>query len=252
MAYATIEDVRDEGLPTEANGGPNDTLVARWLLEAQAIVHDVTRNRFEPVSGTFVFDGTNTHLLHMPLPIISVTSLTVNGNEAALDTSLYRVYNGQDLPQDDRRNPKIELRTPRFLTITSALPLFSTRVFRRGYDQTVVGTWGYTESDGSVPILIRRATVAIVMTMSDQLYTKFAGGRGHGIGPVTREKTDGHELQFGTLIRDVGKYVLPTDIENLLLSFKAPITIQAPTVRFDDIGWHNAFADNDHNYAHHA
>lgn len=248
MAYATIEDVRDEGLPIAIN----DTLVARWLLEAQAIVDNVSRNKFEPVTGTFIFDGNNTHLMHMPLPIISVTSLTVNGNTDVLDPSLYRVYNGQGLPQDDRKNPKIELRTPRLITITSALPLFGSRIFRRGYDQTIVGTWGYTESDGTVPVLIRRATVGIVMTMSDQLYPKFAGARGHGIGPVTREKTDNHELQFGTLIRDVGKYVLPTDIENLLLSFKAPAMARVPTVRFDDIGWHQTFASDDHSHAHHS
>ncbi len=252
MAYATIEDVRDEGVPTEANGGLSDTLLAKWLLEAQAIVDRVSRNTFEPVSGTFIFDGNNSHLMHMPIPIISVTSLTVNGNEDPLDASLFRVYNGRGFPQDHRRNPKIELRVPRSVTITSALPLFSTRVFRRGYDQTVVGTWGYTESDGSVPILIRRATVGIVVTMTDQLFVRFGGSRG-SIGPVVREKTDDHELQFGSLIRDVGKYVLPTDIENLLLSFKAPLAIQVPTVRFDDLGWHRLpGGGEDHSFAHHS
>lgn len=249
MAYATIEDVRDEGLLDEDSGGVDDTTVARWLLEAQETVDNVTRNHFEPVAGTFIFDGNNSHLLHLPMSIISVTSLTVNNGDTALDPTLYRVYNGQRRPQDDRRNPKIELRIEGLITIPTIIPFGATSMFRKGWDQTIVGSFGWTEADGSVPILIRRCTVAIVMTMADQLFFKYAGGRGAGVGPVTREKTDDHELQFGANIRDVGTYVLPTDIENKLLWFRAPLAARAPTVRWSDIGWHRTFAD-DHGHDH--
>jgi len=250
VAYATIEDVRDEGLPDTDGGGPNDTLVAKWLIEAQDMVDRVSRNFFEEISGTFIFDGTNSHLLHLPLPIIEVTTLKVNNETTALDTDLFRVFNGRTALQDDRQNPKIELRKKSLLSaIPTTFPLSSNTVFRKGWDQEITGKWGYTEEDGSVPVLITRCTVAIVMTMAEQLFSKYNGAKVQGIGPVIREKTDGHELQFGSNIRDMGSYVLPVDIENKLMLFRRPTKIRIPTVRWSDLGWHQTFAESRH--AHH-
>lgn len=246
MAYADIEDVRDEGLPDTDGGGPSDTQVAKWLIAAQDLVDRVTRNHFEEISGTFIFDGTNSQYLHLPLPIVTVSSLKVNNETTALDTNLYRVYNGRTALQDDRKNPKIELRTRDRVTTSAVLPLTSSTVFRKGWDQEIIGTWGYTEADGSVPALITRCTVAIVMTMAEQLYLRYNGAKAGGVGPVIREKTDGHELQFGSNVRDVGSYVLPVDIENKLMLFRKPMKIVIPSVRWSDLGWHRLFAEGRH------
>ena len=130
MAYATIEDVRDEGLLDTDGSGPNDTLVAGWLLDAQDMVDRVSRNHFEEISGTFIFDGTNSQYLHLPLPIIEVTSLKVNNDTVVLDPDLYRVYSGRTPLQDDRKNPKIELRMKDRVTIPTTIPLSDSTIFR--------------------------------------------------------------------------------------------------------------------------
>lgn len=245
--YASIEDVRDEGLPDDTAGGPNDTLVQKWLVEASSIVDKVTGIFFGEHEGTFIFDGTNSHYLHLHVPIIEVTEMKVNGSASALDPSLYRVYDGKGPVQDDRRNPKIELRSAGAISSLASSSLFtaaSAARFRKGWDQTITGKFGWVEPDGSVPVLVRRMTVAIVMTMAQQLYTKYEGVRGFGLGPVVREKTDGHELQFGNLVRDVGTYILPTDIENKLILFRRPFKVRVPTVRWTDIGWHRIDDDS--------
>lgn len=184
MPYATVQDIRDAGV-TEAQASDPEV---EALLELCSLLLDETCGQwFEARVIDAVFDGTGSSLLQLPVPIIEVTSLTINDETEALDPQFYRAYTSRTLP-DDRRNPKIRL--------------LGERCFRDdGYqNQAVSGTFGFLEPDDSTPPLITRATIKLVL---ERIGTPAASGSGSGsgstsgpVGPVIEEWTDGHKLKY--------------------------------------------------------
>jgi hypothetical protein len=233
--YATLAQLRNEGLPDP----PTDAQALILLERASQLVESLTGNFFEERSGTFIFDGSNSHLMLVPHPIVSVTSLTINNDETALEDTEYRVYDGNQMPRDDRFNPKIELRrneTPSIFTggVTQS-------VFKRGYDQTIEGSFGFLEPDGTVPAVINECVIAIVMTTWQDLFTRFSStyrGGGSLSGPLKREKVDDHELEFwqpNTGGTDTG-LVVPDYIHTRLKLYRAPLAARVVKVRWDYAG----------------
>lgn len=233
MALIEVTDVRCEGLPQSI---ADDEKVEGYILDATELIETITGNIFEKRTGTFVFDGTNSHLLQLPIPLVSVTSLKINGIDAAIDPLWYKAFTGRQKPNDDRHNPKIELRT---MVSGSASTLFSglKRVFQKGLDQTIEGDWGYLEADDSTPRIVKQVAIGIVMTMADPMFDRYSGGRGATVGPMVSEKTDGHELKWGATKRDIGDYVLPQVLEDRLRKYRRPTVMGVPEVRWNDVGW---------------
>lgn len=227
--YATYEQCKAEGLPSSID----ETRCKVLLDRANELVEYITRNFFREVSGTFTFDGNNSHILQLPVPIISVTSLKINNDTTALDTNLYRVWNGRQKPQDDRRNPKIELRNTSLTTSIWSSGV-STSIFYKGLDQVVEGKFGYLESDDSVPQIVTECVIALVMIMSEQLYPKFYGRPGNIAGPIVRERTDDHELEWRSSVRDIPNYIVPKYIEDRLILVRAPTNMAVPNIRWEE------------------
>jgi len=90
----------------------------------------------------------------------------------------------------------------------------------------ITGTFGYLEPDDSTPLAVIRAIIKLVV--SDLR----SGGPGAGTsaGTIKRERTDDHEIEYGT--GDAGggpaRFTLPRDIVNLLAPYRAPFGIAAP------------------------
>lgn len=222
--YVTTDDLVKEGLPA----GTDPARVTRRIAKWEAIVEKVTRQVFREIEpGELTFDGDNSRYLHFSLPLISVSSLKVNGESTALSSDEYRVYNGRSAPQDDRGNPRIELTGYRDGSI------FSTRthsIFARGYDQKVTAKWGYTEADGSCPAPVKDAIIQLVLMDLDGVFEKITGGtRTQPLTPIRRERTDGHEIEYME-INDVRlTYTnIPKDIYDLLMMYRPPIGVAVP------------------------
>jgi hypothetical protein len=223
--YVTYAEVLAEGLP---NSIPQE-YVQVLMQRATEMVEQITNNYFRTVSGTFVFDGNNSYLLHMPLPIISVTSLTINNSDVELDSTDYKVYNGRQKPNDDRKNPKIELRRSSASSIFTRS--FNTDKFWKGYDQTVVGSFGYLEPDDSPPLAIKESVVAITIMLAETLYPKFHGRLGQIVGPVVRERTDDHEIEWRSSVRDIPNYIVPKYIQDRLTLYRSPAFMTVTNAR---------------------
>lgn len=224
--YITIQDLRDEGLPSTVSDSRALTLIER----AETAVENFTRNFFREISGTFIFDGTNTHMLHLPLAIIEITSLTINEMTAVLDTQFYRAHDGRVAPNDDRRNPKIVLKNVN--TISPIYSFGNTDKFLKGLDQTVVGKFGFLESDGSVPLPVQEAVMGLALLGADNTLFESLQGLEGVTGAKIRERTDDHEIQWADLSKQQGRTSMPPWIQNKLARYHAPRKIVVPTVRY--------------------
>lgn len=237
--YATVAELRAEGLPGDATTATTDAQAAILLERASQLVEQLTRNLFYEVSGTWIFDGNNSYILHMPLPIIEVTSLTINNESVELDSSAYRAYIGRTPPQDDRKNPKIELRNTQDPSIFTTG--YKSRKFYKGFDQTVVGKFGFLEPDDSVPAAINECVIAIVMMTHRDMYERFGfdsgggGGPGPIMGPLKREKTDDHETEWwqtDTAYTEANM-IVPQYVHGRLKMYRAPQRMMTQNVRFE-------------------
>lgn len=185
MAYATIDDVRAEGVTEQM---ANDAKVLLAIAIACQLIDAATGQWFEPRAGDYLLDGSGTHELYLNIPIIQVTELYINWSETLADETWYIVRNnlGAGWP-DDRRNPRIQLKN-------------RAGVFARGNaNQRIVGRFGFVEADLSTPLLIKRAAVRLAAIYA----TKQADGGNNGkgqeqlAGPITAEMTDAHSIMYG-------------------------------------------------------
>ena len=231
-AYTTLAAVRAEGLVVTV---VDDPTVTQLIERASRLIDKLTRNFFFQRQGTFVFDGNNSHILHLPNPILSVTKLYINNQTTVEDTDYYKVYNGREAPNDHRHNPKIELRynaEPSIFTGGVA-----TNKFQKGYDQTVEGTFGFLESDDSVPLPIQQAALILIMTWAQGYYAKYETvGTGGSVGSLKSEQTDDHKKEwhnprFTSEKAYTRNYSVPNEVYDLIEEFHAPRAIKVTMVR---------------------
>jgi len=221
--YINVSDVLAEGVDPSTPPGKIERRIAKW----EALLHKLTGNIFYPYSpGELVFDGNNGSILWFSLPIISVSSLKINGETTEVATTEYRVGNGNSPVQDDRGNPYIELTGSRDTSLWGS----SGGNFLRGLDQKITATWGYVEPGNLTPEPIKSALVQLVIIDLDNYFDKYsAGGGGVAVSPLKRERTDDHEREWQeTAKQSVTWRMLPADIASILAIYRSPLAISAP------------------------
>lgn len=226
--YITIADIKPEGLPD----GTDTNLVNRRIDKWERILEQMTRQVFRVVEpGELIFDGSNMRYLHLPMPIVQVTSLKINDMTTALDSSLYRAYTGISLPQDDRRNPKLELLPNNNSFFMQTLP----GVFVKGLQQKITAKWGFVDP-GSVlgtyvtPQPIKDVLVQLVLLDLDNYFDRLMADHGKvASSPVYREITDGHTIEYA----NQGTYrsmwtMIPNELADIIAFYRAPSKIDSP------------------------
>ena len=202
--YITVEQFRDRTKFTEDDAIDQDIHDA--LVLAQQILERATRQWFEPRGPyTFSVDGTDSDALHFAVPIISIDELKINNSETATPLESYRVYNGRGRPIDDRKNPRIKLRSPFNDPGIFEAPLIgSGHIFRKGrQNQVITGTFGYVDEDDEgklvTPPAIIRALVKLTAEKLGQPIGKKTGtvSLPSTIGGIVAEEwTDGHKKKY--------------------------------------------------------
>lgn len=237
MAYITIQQVRDAGLDETV---ADDDTVNAAILGWQEFIDRATDQFFEPKVATVLLDGTDSDTLHFGVPIIDITEIKVNNNTTVLDPNLYKVYNRQEAPNDDRRNPRIKLiRTDDMRDIFVNPIIHGRHLFRKGrQNQEVTGSFGFTEPGGAVPFLIQRAMLLLVI---EKITTPIIPDPSKIIettvtrGPVLEESTDGHKLKFqarGGAVKASPKGLRGItenpEILDIIKLYKAPLRMATP------------------------
>ena len=241
--YVAPAEVRAEGVTVATL--PNSRLLA-LMRKIQQYIERQTRQPFRPVQESQRRDGQNSDTLFFSIPILGIESIKINSSDLELDVDFYRVYNAPTnrvdpgwASEDHRANPKISLRAEEHL-----LSLFTetgSKVFDPGLMVTgmqniaVKGIFGYVEPDGTTPDLIKEAFIRLVIANSPTLSTPPSGGMGV-VGPVLRQRTDRHEVEFATLTPDAGNFssalASSPQVEEILRMYRAPISLGSPAPRW--------------------
>lgn len=234
MAYITIQDIRDAGVP-EADY--DDDAVTAAITTWQPFIDRACRQWFESREMTLLIDGNDSDTLHFGVPIIDIEYVKLNNSTDELDTDKYKIYNRAD-DFIDRMNPRIQLVNTSTFDRDIFASYWSKRVFVRGTkNQEIKGTFGYLESDGSTPQLIQRAlTLLVIEKLTQPLYlssatpTLPAGSVPASVGSLLEEKTDDHKRRYAdvygeTKPRAAGLKGITNNPEilGILKLYKAPI-----------------------------
>src|SRR4029077_9399364 len=97
MAYATVADALKEGVPSTF---APDVIQAQLDLWSK-FIDDATRQWFEPRFKQFLPHGKTALVLFLPVPIISVDAVYINGDFTnIIPSTFYTVYNANDGTRD--------------------------------------------------------------------------------------------------------------------------------------------------------
>lgn len=191
MSYASLSQARAEGITTDQ--ASNERL-QQLLDDASERIDAVTGWWFSPRAMTLRLSGRQDDPLPLPAPVITLTSVTLDG--AALDLNAAVMVKGRVT------DPHADIRYPRLLRRALSpgeAPLASVR-FPWPYGEenvVVVGTFGYTKADGATaPADIREACLRLAVRNLPRL-TDAAGQAERERGRVSRETTDGHSYELG-------------------------------------------------------
>lgn len=145
--YISVDDMMEEILVLAER--PTEAKLLLKIRFAQAYIEKVTGQFFNERSLVLNLDGSGNYLLKLPFPAIDITKIefkNADGSYTEYDLLYFEVYN-RYVP-DDRNYPKVESET---------------YVFPSGKNNIrLTGTFGYVESDGSTPYLIKEALKMIV------------------------------------------------------------------------------------------
>lgn len=245
--YLTPNQVRAEGIATAEL---DDVRLVALILRIQQHIERETRQPFRPVAITDLgLDGSGSALLPLSVPIIGVDSLRINHSTQDLDPSAYRVYFAPSLgddpgwqPKDYRRNPKIVLAAEFTPSPFNTGGVFGSNLnagrFQPGAKPTTLaGVFGFVEPDGTTPLLIRQAALMLALANTPLLEAGAGGGGGPG-GPVVRERTDRHEVEYAKPPASAtlsSSFNTSPEVEDILRRYKGPIGMASPTTRWDTV-----------------
>lgn len=243
MPYATVQDLRDEGVPSSYTDG---WLNGRIAL-AQAYVESYTGRFFEPRDLEIRVDGSGSKALFLEIPIISIDSITIDlvpngGSDLELqisldDVAIFNRHITQNLTApDDRENPKIEFLSVYDGELKRVTAISSTLTWPRAKQNVVIaGAFGYTDFDagnpeGVTPALIRQATILLVLR---NLRPKYQAIDDDGVslgsaGPITEMRTREQTVKRGSGAQRSaiqGAFTGDPEIDSILARYRRPARI---------------------------
>ena len=200
------------------------------ILDAMEFIDEITGQFFNLRPAIVTLEGNNTPTMWLPVPIITIRDLKINGTDTSLiegEDQDFVAFKGRQRPQDDRRNPRIKLSigSGRSNIFSGS---FSTGVFAQHTLTRIDGDFGFLEADGSTPRNIKNAAVLIVADRMNKPFATQSSSTSAGGGPVKRIRVDLHEKEFFENKQASSKASVSSGIpkvDQILAKYKAPILI---------------------------
>jgi hypothetical protein len=247
MAYCTIQDIREQGVPEPpAYGGKTDAQIQAAIDRSCILIDKYTGRFFEPRNLTITLDGTGSKILILGPPIIDITSIKIGADfsiASEVDLDGVRIYNRhltENLTNpDDRESPKIEIQTDdRYEEHLPLLQDDETHYFRRTRwpsgtrNIQLIGKFGYTDydsinPDGVTPLLIQRACTLMTIRDMHLVYSESARREDALYGwKVKQHKTRDQSITYADPAslanQTFGVYTGDPEIDKILLMYTRP------------------------------
>ena len=234
--YLTIAELRAAGIDETTL---SDVEAAAKIELWSKYIDEATGQFFDQRYFTLYFDGMNADTFFLPFPIIEVEEFKINDSENALDSSEYVVYN-RYYP-DDRRNPKISLKSSQTRNIYDPSYVFDGPLLLHGMlNCSIKGKFGFVEADGSTPALIKRAVLKLISLDLTPVTTP--GGTEPAItGSLIEERTVDHWYRLGGTTQAPNGYTWTAsgdrEIDMIIKMYRAPIklgtTVENVAIRYE-------------------
>lgn len=189
MPYLTVWDLRKSGLAEEK---VPDGWAEELIEQASALIEEWTGWHFEPRYKVIKLDGNGREELDLPIPLISLDSVKVDGNTIQRHEVI--VYSDGD----DRFDPRIYLR-------------WGWPEGRKNVE--IAGEWGFVEEDGLPPLAIRQACKLLVFWLLKAPEERRI---------VSQESAEGAQVIYQQDRRFAG-YSGDPEIDSLLIRYRRPI-----------------------------
>jgi len=218
---------------------PADADLEVALAEAVAYLEGATGRIFLARAGTLKVDGTGTHRLFLPLPVVStgqlegagVTEITIGADTTPLDSDGYLVNDGAGLPgRDPRDSPTIDLVAPSSGgSFVSRPPGFGGwRTWPEGVrNVNVTATWGYLDENGATPLLARKALAGLAVRALGGTWDDRDGLDDLHLGAVTTESTRDRSVSYGERAGG-GGITTDRELDLLIARLRAPPLPRVP------------------------
>ena len=229
MPYATLQQVRDEGLTVSE---ASDSRVNALIAEATSTIDRITGQFFETRQITLEVYGRGSKWLHLPVFAQDVTEVRfLNRSDASttiVNATSYHVF--ERFFPDDRYNPRLELLVDELIHPTSHGAHGTHRLnwrlnWARGTAYEIDADWGWVESDGTTPDQITRACILLVVMWAGQLADPDVelSRRAADLEEIQvqgRREKYGGPTSIGTLTGSV-------EVDRILAAYRRPIEVLA-------------------------
>lgn len=229
-AIVSPAEIRRHGL-TVANA--TDRRLEELIVEAQSYLELACRQMFRPEVQTLRIQGNESDRLMINLPIIGIDFVkynrsTSNATRSALAVDFARVDKvvPMVLKPDPRRNPTISFR--RWDTIFSTTYPMGRGKFSTGrLNQLVKGVFGFLETNGTVPLLVKKAATLLVYNTAVAFKV---GAVPVPAGPMTSKTVDRHSVSFAnTGAASVSSALAKTkEIQEIVRAYRGPLSLASP------------------------
>jgi|WetSurMetagenome_2_1015567.scaffolds.fasta_scaffold104444_2 hypothetical protein len=205
--YASVADLRAEGVTTSE---VDDARLALLIRECTALIDRACGWWFEPRTVGFVLSGRGSRFLELPVPPITLSSLSLDGTALSVESPNCRILG------DSVTGPSC--------TIKHIV------VFRRGRDNVEVsGSFGYVDHDASgaviVPDSVRRACMMLVIDRVPRLGSSDASAL-RDRWRILKEETRDQSVTYAERQQSVSATGNP-DVDQLLSIYRKPLQLGA-------------------------
>lgn len=191
MPYLDIWELRESGLSEQK---VPDGWAQSLIEQASSLIDEWTGWHFDARYKSIKLDGNGRTELDLPLPIVSLASVKVDGNPVPVHEIV--VYSDGE----DRFDPRIYLR-------------WGWPKGRRNVE--IAGEWGFVEEDGSPPAAIRQACKLLVFWLLKSPDERRM---------VSQESAEGAQVIYQQDRRFSGFSGNP-EIDNLLIRYRRPLVV---------------------------
>lgn len=191
LVPALIQDVKDYASPAPTQ---TDKAIREAIIEWRDLIERYCRQGFLPRRQTKILTGSGSYLLQLSEPLFAAIEIKINaGTDARTLGTDFTFYGAVGA---ERHNPRILWKrssssaSGSIWSPSSAGSRFATRM-----TQSVNGVWGFVEEETlDAPELVRKAVTRGVRLALDAEATGGSGGSPGG--PIRREETDGHMIEY--------------------------------------------------------